>query len=270
MFTQRRNSRLSCLTVLRNFSVIIPHYQSQRGMNSSRRLSQKWPKKVVGKRKPSRMPSWVSDRKLKLREERVKAKKRHLLVRTWHARQTWRRLNTSLNESYKYDEPAPIQQQMEDLQEADRKGDFNTTWKIINRISGQNRSTPKVKKRDSSAPFSDTELLAEWGQYFADLLNNDSGSLPYDLPPPADQDLPICTDPPPLKKHWKLSRTWRATKHLVWIVWQLWKLSRGWRGDGQHRTQILCWSIYISYSSRPVDHQRHCSLAKERGPQPHG
>ena len=117
--------------------------------------------KVVGKRKPSGMPSWVSDRTLKLREERDKAKKRYLLVRTRHARQTWRRLNTSLNESYKYDELASIQQQMEDLQEADRKGDFNTTWKIINRISGQNRSTPKVKKRDGSAPSSDTELLAE-------------------------------------------------------------------------------------------------------------
>ena len=89
---------------------------------------------------------------------------------------------------------------MEDLQEADKKGNFNTTWKIINRISGQNRSTPKVKKRDGSAPSSDTELLAEWGQYFADLLNNESRSLPSDLPPSADQDLPICTEPPTLEE----------------------------------------------------------------------
>ena len=91
--------------------------------------------KVVGRRKPSGMPSWVSDRTLKLREERDKAKKRYLLLRTLYSRQTWRRLNTSLNEHYKYDELASIQQQMEDLQEADKKGDFNTTWKIINRIS---------------------------------------------------------------------------------------------------------------------------------------
>jgi hypothetical protein len=76
-------------------------------------------------------------------------------------------------------------------------GDYNSTWKIINKISGQNRrSNPKVKKRDGSAPSSDHELLVEWRQYFADLLNNDSGSLTSALPPPADQDLPICVDPP--------------------------------------------------------------------------
>ena len=38
------------------------------------------------------------------------------------------------------------------------------------------------------------------GRYFAELLNNDSGSLLSDLPPPADQDLPICTDPPTLEE----------------------------------------------------------------------
>ena len=109
------------------------------------------------------MPSWVSERMLKLREETDKAKKRYLLVRTRHARQTWRRLNTRLNESYKYDKLASIQRQMEDLQKVDRKGDFNTIWKIINKISVQNRSTPKVKKRDGSAPSSDTELLIKLG-----------------------------------------------------------------------------------------------------------
>ena len=109
------------------------------------------------------------------------------------------------------DELASIQQ-MEDLQEADKKGDFNTTWKIINRISGQNGSTPKVKKRDGSAPSIDTELLAEWGQYFADLLNSDSGSLPSDLPPPADQDLPICTDPPTLEETLEAIQNMKSNK----------------------------------------------------------
>ena len=72
------------------------------------------------------MPNWVSDKTLKLREERDKAKKRYLLVRTLLARQTQRRLNASLNESYKC-ELTSIQQQMEDIQEADRNGDFKTT-----------------------------------------------------------------------------------------------------------------------------------------------
>ena len=45
-------------------------------------------------------------------------------------------------------------------------------------------------------PTSDNELLAEWKDYFADLLNNDSGPPTSPLPSPADQDLPICVDTP--------------------------------------------------------------------------
>ena len=169
--------------------------------------------KVVGKRKPCGMPSWVSDKTLMLREERDKAKKKYLLLRTRKSREAWRKLNTSLNESYRADELASIQQQMEDLQKADQKGDYNTTWKIINAISGQNnRPNPKVKKRDGSAPSSDNELLAEWREYFADLLNNDSGQLTPLLPPPADQDLPICVEPPTLEEVQEAIRAMKNNK----------------------------------------------------------
>ena len=86
---------------------------------------------------------------------------------------------------------------MEDQQEADQKGNNNTTWKIINYISGQgNRPNPKVKERDGASPFSDKELLSEWRAYFAELLNNDNGSPTSSLPLPAEQDLPICIDSP--------------------------------------------------------------------------
>ena len=90
---------------------------------------------------------------------------------------------------------------MKDLQEADQKGHHNTTWKIINSISGQgNRPNPKVKKRDGSSPSSDKELLSEWRAYFSELLNNDNGSPTSSLSSPAHQDLPICTDPPTLEE----------------------------------------------------------------------
>ena len=58
------------------------------------------------------------------------------------------------------------------------------------------RSNPKVRKRDGSPPSSDKELLDEWRQ----LLNNDNGSPVFDLPPPANQDLPICIVPPSLEE----------------------------------------------------------------------
>ncbi len=73
------------------------------------------------------MPRWVSDKTVKLREDRDAAKKRFLLIRTRHARETWRKLNTDLNESYRADELALLQNQMDELQEADNRGDYNTT-----------------------------------------------------------------------------------------------------------------------------------------------
>ena len=102
----------------------------------------------------------VRDKTLRLREERDEAKKRYLHVKTRKSREIWRKLNTSLNESYRYYELASIQQQMKDLQEADQKGHYNTTWKFINTISGQkSRSNPMVKRSVGSVPSSDNELL---------------------------------------------------------------------------------------------------------------
>lgn len=45
----------------------------------------------------------------------------------------------------------------------EQKGLHNTTWKIINSISGQgNTPNTKVKKCDGSSPSSDKEVLSEW------------------------------------------------------------------------------------------------------------
>ena len=92
--------------------------------------------KVVGTQKPCGMPSWVSDETLRLREERDRAKKKYLLAKTKKSRVIWRKLKTSPNQSYRRDELASIQKHTEDLQDADQKGNHNTTWKIINCISG--------------------------------------------------------------------------------------------------------------------------------------
>ena len=92
--------------------------------------------KVVGRSSPCGMPSWVTDKTLKLRMERDKAKKRYLVVRTRQSRETWRKLNTSLNEFYKADELSKLQNQMEDLKVADEKGEYSTTWRLIHDIAG--------------------------------------------------------------------------------------------------------------------------------------
>ena len=153
--------------------------------------------KVVGKHRSCGLPSWVSDKTTKLKLERDEAKRRYLVSKSSQSRSHWRRLNTQLNESYTADQAAMLNKQIEDLKQADSRGDYTTTWKIIHELSGKGKKTNvKVKRRDGSPPTSDVELLTEWKEYFSSLLNNCSGQSPSELPLPATQDLQIQTDPP--------------------------------------------------------------------------
>ena len=53
-----------------------------------------------------------------------------------------------------------------------------------------------MKLRNGDPPENEEQLLEEWKNYFSSLLNNYSGFTPSELPLPASNDLPICTDPP--------------------------------------------------------------------------
>ena len=167
--------------------------------------------KVVGRCSPCGMPSWVSDRTKQLRTERDVAKRKYLLSKSKPSREIWRKLNSSLNESYKADEMARLNKQMEELKLADSKGDYSTTWKIIHDLSGKDRNV-KVKMRDGTPPKSDKDLLAEWQEYFSSLLNNDNGQVPFDLPQPAAQDLPIHDHPPTLEETLETIRQMKTNK----------------------------------------------------------
>ena len=118
--------------------------------------------KVVGRCSPCGMPSWVSDRTKQLRTERDVAKRKYLLSKSNPSREIGRKLNSSLNESYKADIMARVNKQMEEFKLADSKDDFSTTWKIIRDLSGKDRNPKvKVKMRDGTPPKSDKDLLAE-------------------------------------------------------------------------------------------------------------
>ena len=108
---------------------------------------------------------------------------------------------------------ARLNKQMEELQLADSKGDYSTTWKIIRELSGKDRNPKvKVKMRDGAPPKSDKDLLAEWQEYFRSLLNNDNGQAPSDLPQPAAQDLPIHDHPPTLEETLEAIRQMKTNK----------------------------------------------------------
>ena len=68
------------------------------------------------------------------------AKRKYLLSKSKQSREIWRKLNSSLNESYKADEMARLNKQMEEHKLADSKGDYTTTRKIIHDLSGKDQN----------------------------------------------------------------------------------------------------------------------------------
>ena len=136
--------------------------------------------KVVGKREPCGLPSWVSDKTIRLKTERDEAKRKYIVSKSPQSRERWRKLNASLNDSYKVDEAVALNKQMEDLRMADETGNYSTTWKIIHTLSGKNSSKNlKVKKRDGTAPSSEQELLEEWKGFFSSLLKRGYQACPW-------------------------------------------------------------------------------------------
>ncbi|CAH1257298.1 Hypp1810 [Branchiostoma lanceolatum] len=139
---------------------------------------------TAGGRDPGRvnMPEscWVSAETIKLKADRDQAKRRFLVSGTRKSKETWRSLNSALNEAYKSDRLRALNSQIDDLVTADQKREYSTTWKIIHDLSGKNQRA---------------------------LLNNTIRST-KDMPLPAEQDLPIATDPPSLEE------TAKAVKEL--------------------------------------------------------
>ena len=152
---------------------------------------------VLGKQGTHGLPSWVSEETTKIKIQRDEAKKRFQLIKSPQARVRWRNLNTRLNDSYEADKTAVLNKQLEDLRLADERGHYTTTWNIIHSLSGRNiKTNVRVKLRNGDPPEDEEHLLEEWKNYFSSLLNNYSGFTPSELPLPASNDLPICTDPP--------------------------------------------------------------------------
>ena len=208
--------------------------------------------KVVGRCSPCGMPSWVSDRTKQLRTERDVAKRKYLLSKSKQSREIWRKLNSSLNESYKADEMARLNKQMEELQLADSKGDYSTTWKIIHDLSGKDRNPKvKVKTRDGAPPKSDKDLLAEWQAYFSSLLNNENGQAPSDLPQPAAQDLPIHDHPPTLEETLEAIRQMKTNKAagLDWAI-----TAEALQGGGDAMADVIhCFCAEVYSNLTPPD-----------------
>lgn len=75
------------------------------------------------------------------------------------------------------DERTELESYIKQLEEADRKHDARSTWKVIKKLAGKDKKR-LIRVRSKNGPFSDNNILSEWRLYFRDLLNaetDDSG-----------------------------------------------------------------------------------------------
>ena len=92
------------------------------------------------------------------------------------------------NDSYKADEAASLNRQMEDLKLTDETGNYTATRSIIHKLSGKNtRQNVKVKKRDGSAASSEQELLEECRSSTMTMENHTLRATPSSSRRPSDK-----------------------------------------------------------------------------------
>ena len=66
------------------------------------------------------------------------------------------------NECFESDETTMLDKQIDDLHLADMKGDYSTTWKIVQDLSrNNNKPNVKVKRRDGNPPKSTKDLISK-------------------------------------------------------------------------------------------------------------
>ncbi|CAF0980581.1 unnamed protein product [Brachionus calyciflorus] len=151
-------------------------------------------KQVLGKKKKTKLPSWVTTKTEELQEQCDIARKKYRSKKTASARHLWRTMEESLRESFRNDEKKYLDNQLREMEIAANRNQLGRTWELINKLSGKSeRKVTKVKKLNGKTPKSNDELLKDWAFYFEKLLNAEDNNE-ENIPPPADKDLEIRSD----------------------------------------------------------------------------
>ena len=132
---------------------------------------------VLGEKQRTRQPPWVSERTLRLIEERDRAKTSHSITpaksSAKHARRRdWLVLVKQVKAALEQDEICFLEEQLHEMQLANNKNESSRTWKLIKKITGTERKPPVKVKSRSGKPIPERALLGEWRLHFEDLLNN--------------------------------------------------------------------------------------------------
>ena len=149
---------------------------------------------TLGVKKRKKCPNWVSERTIKLQDERDKARNVFRRRKTIASRKIWKDLAEQVTIAYQKDETERINKQLAELEDAAKTNKLRRTWEIVNEISGKaEQKVVKVKLLDGKDPESLEDNLKDWAKYFEKLLNGNIIN-PETLPEPALKDLPIITE----------------------------------------------------------------------------
>ena len=155
--------------------------------------------KTLGFKKKSDK-KWLTPKTWDEIETRRKLKEKLLSAKTRSTKeqaiQTYRDQNRKVKRSARADKRAYIEELATQAEQAARRGDSSTVYKITKQLCGCNtRQAPPVKDEDGNIIASEKAQAERWVDHFRDVLNRPQPESPAN-PPPADEDLNIEVNTP--------------------------------------------------------------------------
>ena len=99
---------------------------------------------VLGVKKKTKHPNWVSNNTQELEQQCIQAKKKYQNKRSAASHHQWRSLEDALRKSFSDDEKRHLDTQIREMEIAAKRNQLGRTWELINKLSG--KSETKVTK----------------------------------------------------------------------------------------------------------------------------
>lgn len=149
---------------------------------------------VLGRRMGTNKERWITEKTLKLIDERRVAKmhreqKRRL--RCWRMKDgEYRCLDREVEKSCRKDQRKWLEEKAREAQEAAEKNNSKTLHRIVRDLtSSRSSSGVQIKSRDARALLSDEEEEARWVEHFREVLNQRTPSIHFN----SDREIPAAT-----------------------------------------------------------------------------
>ena len=138
-------------------------------------------KSTIGSKARPYRHQWVSEKSRLILEDKERA---HIELASVAAseverlrvlREKVKTLSREAAKSLADDDKREIENNLKELEKANRKHDARSTWKIIKKLAGKEKKR-SIRVRSKNGPISDELLTSEWAEYFRGVLNSETDS----------------------------------------------------------------------------------------------